>query len=118
MDKRWLRVGLAFHLGQEKFGDPAAVKGLFDEFKRAVGSSQKDFEQFVMSNNIEVDWRSDKWTSGGQVRSNAVVNFLLTTTAPASWIFVGRLLMPDKRTAASISDDSSKLDRVITNVLE
>jgi hypothetical protein len=118
MDKRWLRVGLAFHLGPEKFGDPEAVKGLFNEFKHAVRTSRNNFEEFVIKNHVEVDWNSDPWMSIGRIPSKQVLNFLLTTPVPTTWIFVGRLLKPNNRKDALILSDPSKLDKVITDVLE
>lgn len=118
MDRRWLRVGFAFHLGAERFGDPIAVKGLFNEFKDAVRISRVDFEQFVIANRIEIDWYSDTWDSGGQIPPKQLLNFLLTTPVPTSWIFVGRLLRFEKTRDAAILSNSSKLAGVMTTVLE
>jgi hypothetical protein len=116
MDARWLRVGLAFQLGRERYGDPAAVDGLLKEFKDAVRADKYNFEKFVTANNIEIDWYSDALGSVGQVPTQQVVKFLLKTPITFSWLFVGRLLRPNKDHA--ILRDANRLGQLMATVFD
>jgi hypothetical protein len=117
MDARWLRVGLAFQLGRERYGDPAAVDGLLKEFKDAVRADKYNFEKFVTANNIEIDWYSDALGSAGQIPTGVVVNVLLTAPIKFSWLFVGRLLRPTTKDLA-ILRDANRLGQLMTTVFD
>jgi hypothetical protein len=84
MNPHWFRIGLGFHLGNQRFGNPQMVDRTLSEFRTAVDNNRQHFQNFVIANDIQIHWTT-KNGGWGIASNNAkypqrVLTFLLNPT--------------------------------------
>ena len=114
MDPQKVRLGVAFHMLPQKFGNPEAVRKALKEFRTAIRNKGKEFKDFVNNHDIELEWADDQ--NIGIMSKAQVWPFLLSKQPKLTWLFIGRFLR--KGIDRHILEDPNALDQVMTNVFE
>jgi hypothetical protein len=117
----WLRVGIAFHFGSEKHGDPEKVKKHFATFVDEVRYYEADFKNFTKKEHLQIDWdgvdlRDSENCQGSRINSKQVYDWLTLTADnwDLEFVFIGRFLK--RGLDRKILEDSEALDELIRSV--
>jgi hypothetical protein len=109
-------VGLGFEFTLRKGGDPTAVHLAYACFIRVIKTRQKEFEQFVTANRLEIEWTDDSGQGHQYVPMQDVVSWLLRTPQEPRWICVARFLRREQDTA--LLENPAALGAVIEPILK
>lgn len=107
-------MGLGFEFTPKKGGDPTIVWWTYAQFTKVVEQDPRDFDRIVTQNSLEVEWAPENETDPMTERTRMVTKWLRRPPQSPSWIFVGRLLRPEKD--ARILEDPAKLKGIIESV--
>ena len=114
MDPEVVRLGVAFHMQPQKFGNPDAVRKALNEFMRVIRNNGREFMDVVNKNDIMVNWAVGQ--KSGTERKGQVWQFLVSKKPRLTWLFIGRFLRRGKD--RDILEDPNAQDEVMTNVFK
>jgi hypothetical protein len=114
LSPKYLRVGLGFEFTPKKGGDPTIVQLTYAQFNKVMEQDPRNFDQFVRQNLLEVEWVPANKVDPITVPTRMVTKWLRRPTEIPSWIFVGRLLRPEKD--MRVLEEPTKLKHTIESV--
>jgi hypothetical protein len=114
LSPKYLRIGLGFEFTLKKGGDPTIVQWTYAQFTRVVEQDPRTFDGLVRRNYLEIEWVPEGVGDSTTVPTRMVRTWLRQPSQTPSWIFVGRLLRPEKD--QRILEDTTRLREAIESV--
>jgi len=111
---KYLRIGLGFEFTLKKGGDPTIVHLTYAQFTKVVEQDPQGFDDLVARNRLEIEWVPEGRGDSTTVPTRNVRRWLRRPSQTPSWIFVGRLLRPEKDTRNL--EDPTRLRETIETV--
>jgi hypothetical protein len=114
LSRKYLHVGLGFEFTPKKGGDPTIVWLAYAQFIDVVRQDPQAFDRLVTRNSLEIEWVPKSAIDATTVPTRTVSKWLQQPSQATSWIFVGRLLRPEKD--KHILEDPTRLKETIESV--